>query len=70
MNTKTYLVPDMSCAHCKARIEKKVTGLKGVEAADALVESKVLTVQFNDQVVDSAAIEAAVAEAGYTVNPQ
>ena len=70
MNTKTYLVPDMSCAHCKARIEKKVTGLKGVEVADALVESKVLTVQFNDQVVDSAAIVAAVAEAGYTANPQ
>lgn len=70
MNTKTYLVPNMSCAHCKARIEKEVTGLKGVEAADALVESKVLTVQFNDQVVDSAAIEAAVAEAGYTANPQ
>lgn len=60
----------MSCAHCKARIEKEVTGLNGVEAADALVESKVLTVQFDDQVVDSAAIEAAVAEAGYTANPQ
>lgn len=70
MNTKTYLIPDMSCAHCKARIEKEVTGLKGVEAADALIESKVLTVQFNDQVVDSAAIEDAVAEAGYTANPQ
>ena len=70
MNTKTYLVPDMSCAHCKARIEKEVIGLNGVEAADALVESKVLTVQFDDQVVDSAAIEAAVAEAGYTANPQ
>jgi copper chaperone CopZ len=70
MNTKTYLVPDMSCAHCKARIEKEVTGLNGVEAADALIESKVLTVQFDDRVVDSAAIEAAVAEAGYTANPQ
>lgn len=70
MNKKTYLVPDMSCAHCKARIEKEVTGLNGVEAADALIESKVLTVQFDDQVVDSAAIEAAVAEAGYTANPQ
>lgn len=70
MNMKTYFVPDMSCAHCKARIEKEVTGLNGVKAADALIESKVLMVQFDDQVVDSAAIEAAVSEAGYTANPQ
>ena len=70
MNTKTYLIPDMSCAHCKARIEKEVTGVKGVEAADVPVESKVLTVRFDNQVVDSAAIVAAVAEAGYTANPQ
>lgn len=70
MNTKTYLIPDMSCAHCKARIEKEVTGLNGVEAADVPVESKVLTVRFDDQVVDSVAIVAAVAEAGYTANPQ
>ena len=47
MNTKTYLIPDMSCAHCKARIEKEVTGLNGVEAADALIESKVLTVRLD-----------------------
>ncbi|HCT97559.1 copper chaperone [Aerococcus sp. 150760007-1] len=70
MNTKTYLIPDMSCAHCKAHIEKEVTGLNGVEAADVPVESKVLTVRFDDQVVDSVAIVAAVAEAGYTANPQ
>ena len=70
MNTKTYLIPDMACAHCKARIEKEVTGLNGVEAADVPVESKVLTVRFDAQVVDSVAIVAAVAEAGYTANPQ
>ena len=53
-----------------AHIEKEVTGLNGVEAADVPVESKVLTVRFDDQVVDSVAIVAAVAEAGYTANPQ
>ncbi|MGH2102810.1 cation transporter [Aerococcus urinaeequi] len=51
-------------------MEKEVTGLNGVEEADVPVESKVLTVRFDDQVVDSAAIVAAVAEAGYTANPQ
>jgi copper chaperone len=70
MNTTKYTIPDMSCAHCKARIEKEVTGLNGVESAEVPVETKVLTVQFDDQVVDSATIVEAVAEAGCTANPQ
>ncbi|MEY8371123.1 heavy-metal-associated domain-containing protein [Aerococcaceae bacterium 50-4] len=70
MNTNTYLIPDMSCAHCKARIEKEVTSLNGVQSADVPVETKVLSVSFDDQLVDSDDIVAAVAEAGYTANPQ
>ena len=70
MKTTTYLIPDMSCTHCKARIEKEVTNLNGVQVADVPVETKVLTVQFDDQVVDSATIIEAVAEAGYTAEPQ
>lgn len=70
MKTTTYLIPDMSCAHCKARIENEVTNLNGVQVADVPVETKVLTVQFDDQVVDSATIIEAVAEAGYTAELQ
>ncbi|MGY0836392.1 heavy-metal-associated domain-containing protein [Aerococcus urinaeequi] len=70
MKTTTYLIPDMSCAHCKARIEKEVARLNGVQVADVPVETKVLTVQFDDQVVDSATIIEAVTEAGYTAEPQ
>ena len=70
MKTTTYLIPDMSCAHCKARIEKEVTNLNGVQVADVPVETKVLTVQFDDQVVDSPTIIEAVAEAGYTAESQ
>ncbi|MEB5970163.1 heavy-metal-associated domain-containing protein [Enterococcus gallinarum] len=68
MNT-TYLVPDMSCGHCKAKIEKEVNGLPGVQTAEVNVDTKVLSVTSDENLtVDE--IVAAVAEAGYTAEQQ
>ncbi|OYQ66531.1 copper resistance protein CopZ [Aerococcus sp. 1KP-2016] len=66
MSTTSYTVPDMSCAHCKARIEKEVNGLDGIQSANVELADKLLIVDFDESKVDAAAIEAAVAEAGYT----
>ncbi|GAA3012132.1 heavy-metal-associated domain-containing protein [Tetragenococcus solitarius] len=66
MNTNIYLVPDMSCAHCKAKIETEVNKLTGVQEAKANVEDKHLSVIFDPDVVENTAIVNAVSKAGYT----
>ncbi|MCF1686062.1 heavy-metal-associated domain-containing protein [Tetragenococcus halophilus] len=66
MNTNTYSVPDMSCAHCKMRIEKEVNKLTGIQNANANPEEKKLTVTFDTNDVQSEDIVNAVSEAGYT----
>lgn len=59
----TYRVPGMSCAHCKAAVESEVGSLAGVEAVDADLDSKLVTVR--GERLDDAALRAAIDEAGY-----
>ncbi|MEK0174926.1 heavy-metal-associated domain-containing protein [Tetragenococcus halophilus] len=66
MNINTYSVPDMSCAHCKARIEEEVNKLTGIQNANADPDEKKLTVTFDTNEVQSADIVNAVSQAGYT----
>ncbi len=70
MNKKIYEIPDMSCAHCKARIEKEVTGLEGILKANVSLADKVLAVDYDENIVDNQAIIDAVSEAGYTATEQ
>ncbi|KFN89955.1 heavy-metal-associated domain-containing protein [Tetragenococcus muriaticus] len=66
MNTVTYSVPDMSCAHCKARIESEVNKLTGIQNANVDVDDKRLTVSFDNNTLQEDSIVDAVNEAGYT----
>ncbi|MEZ5247169.1 MAG: heavy-metal-associated domain-containing protein [Acidimicrobiales bacterium] len=59
--TVTYLVPGISCDHCKRRIENGVAPVDGVESVDVDVDAKTVAVTGGD----AAAIEAALVEAGY-----
>lgn len=70
MNTTKYLVADMSCAHCKARIEKEVNALNGIDSAEVELDSKILTVNFDDNKVSNDTIVNAVSEVGYTAEIQ
>lgn len=70
MNKKIYEIPDMSCAHCKARIEKEVTGLEGILKANVSLADKVLAVDYDENIVDNQAIIDAVSEAGYIATEQ
>ncbi|MDN6640892.1 MAG: copper ion binding protein [Tetragenococcus sp.] len=70
MNKITYQVPDMSCAHCKAKIEGEVNKLNGVQEANADVDKKRLMVTFDENTVQSENIEEAVSEAGYTAEKE
>jgi copper chaperone CopZ len=64
MQTMTYTVPGMSCAHCKAAIEEEVAAVAGVVAVVADPATKLVVVEGE---ADDAAIRAAIDEAGYDV---
>ncbi len=61
--TITFTVPDISCDHCVRAIESEVAPLNGVAAVDVDVETKTVRVSGGQ----AAEIEAAIAEAGYSV---
>ncbi len=61
--TMTYLVPELSCGHCRAAITAEVGAVPGVAAVDVDLDTKVVTVT-GDGVVDSA-VRVAIEEAGF-----
>lgn len=64
MTTEQFNVPDISCAHCVNAITKEVSALPGVAQVKVELSSKTVTVEHGPQ-VDTAAIVAAINEAGY-----
>lgn len=64
---KSYSIPDMSCGHCKAAIEKAVTTADAGAYIEFDLENR--TAQF-DTVLDEAALLAALKDAGYDAQPR
>lgn len=64
MTTRTYLVPDISCDHCKHAIEGEVSKVTGVSVVAVDVAEKTVRVEGD---AEDAAIRAAIDEAGYDV---
>lgn len=62
MTTLTYLVPDVTCGHCKAAIEGEVSQVPGVVRVDVDVETKRVVVEGDPS---AEAVVAAIVEAGY-----
>jgi copper chaperone len=62
-----YLVPGMSCEHCRAAITEEVAKVAGVTGVDVDLDSKL--VQVHGTGVDGAAVVAAIDEAGYDAVP-
>jgi copper chaperone CopZ len=65
MQTKTVTIPNISCNHCKMRIEKTLNALDGVTSASAEVSTKALTVEWNDSIVNWGDIRASLEKIGY-----
>ena len=63
--TLTYEVPGMHCGHCKASVERELSGVAGVERVQADLDSKMVTIDGED--LDETALREAIAEAGYEV---
>ena len=65
MQTLTYSVPGISCAHCRTAITAEVSDVAGVRAVDVDLAGKVVTV--SGAGVDDAAVRDAIDEAGYDI---
>jgi copper chaperone len=62
----TWQVTGMTCGHCVASVTDELLEIPGVAAVDVALESGEVVVTSNAP-VEPAAVEAAVAEAGYAV---
>ncbi len=60
--TTTYLVPGMTCDHCKVAVSDEVTKVAGVAAVSVDLDTKLVRI---DGGADHSALVAAIDEAGY-----
>ncbi len=63
VDERTYSVPGVSCAHCRAAIADEVGSLDGVR--EVLVDLDAKRVVVRGERLDDAALRAAIGEAGY-----
>ncbi|WP_415973254.1 heavy-metal-associated domain-containing protein [Rhodococcus sp. 077-4] len=63
METK-YSVEGMTCAHCAASVKEEVSEIAGVTGVDVDVDAGSVVVT-SDSALDTAAVDAAIVEAGY-----
>jgi copper chaperone CopZ len=64
MEKRTFTVPNISCGHCVAAIQKELNEIDGVTQADGDPQSKSITVEWQPPATASA-IEARLADIGY-----
>ena len=62
-----YLVPGMTCEHCRVAVTDEVTTVAGVASVDVDLDTKLVRVRGTG--VDRAAVVAAIDEAGYDAVP-
>lgn len=67
MDKITLKVDGMSCGHCKAAVEKALTGLGGVQGAEADIDAKTVTVTYDSGKVGRDALAGVITDAGYEV---
>ena len=64
MEKRTFTVPNISCGHCVAAIQKELNEIDGITQADGDPQSKSITVEWQPP-AKASAIEARLAEIGY-----
>jgi copper ion binding protein len=68
VTTTTVTVTGMTCGHCVEAVRTEVGRLDTVRSVDVDLDSGLVTIE-SDAPLDSAAIRAAVDEAGYELVP-
>lgn len=64
MTVKTYHVPNISCSHCVATIERELKSVEGLKSVKAEVDAKSVTVEVDADTV-LAEVEKLLEEIGY-----
>ena len=64
---EVFKVPEVSCGHCKSAIEGALGTLSGVEDSNVEIEGRIVSVNFDEGVVDRTAVIRAIESAGYAV---
>jgi copper chaperone len=62
---KEFTVNGMSCGGCVQSVTKAIARLPGVRNVDVSLEKKAATVEYDDAIVEPAAIIAAIEAAGF-----
>jgi copper chaperone CopZ len=63
--TRLFRVPNISCGHCVATIEREISGLEGVKAVGGDAEKKLVRVEYDDERTQWDAISAALQGINY-----
>ena len=66
--TAVYTVSGMTCGHCVTSVTEEVGAIDGVQKVDVVLETGAVTVT-SAAPLSVEAVQAAVAEAGYTLVP-
>jgi copper ion binding protein len=64
--TTTFKVPDMTCGHCKATVEKALLDVDGVRTASVDLDTKSVVIDHGDAVTHET-LSDAIDAAGYSV---
>ena len=64
MTTTTFLVPGMTCGHCKGAVTDELSKINGVTKVDVDLDSKVVSVE-SSAAIEWQAIADAIDEAGF-----
>ena len=65
MQSKTFMVPNISCGHCVRTSENEVGDLAGVASVTASEETKMVTVEWDEPPQTWTAIKALLEEINY-----
>ena len=65
MTQETIKVEGMSCMHCQMRVKKAVEAIEGVQRADVNLQTKQVTVDFEEGKANLEKVKAAIRETGY-----
>jgi copper chaperone len=68
VETITLNVPDISCGHCVAKVNKAVGELVGVSGVNASAATKTVAVSYDPHCVSAEDIAARMKDAGYPIS--
>lgn len=63
----TFIVPDLTCGHCVAKVQDAAQAVEGVVSVHASAETRFVDIDFDPAIVTSEDVAQALAAAGYPV---